>query len=64
MLKELRNHLMPNILPLPPRPNYAEIGTSNEMNHPLSHPTDLLAARNKTLMKKKTANSHIQRFPD
>jgi hypothetical protein len=41
MLKELCNHLMPNILPLPLRPNYAAIHTSNETNNN-TRPTTML----------------------
>jgi hypothetical protein len=29
MLKDLHNHIMPNIRPLPPHPNYAEIRANN-----------------------------------
>jgi hypothetical protein len=46
MLKELRNNIMLNGLPLPPRTKYAEIRTSNEINHPAS-PSNMPPRRKK-----------------
>jgi hypothetical protein len=42
MVKELRNHMMPNSLPLPPRPNYAAIGTINKTKNNAS-PTNMIS---------------------